>query len=162
MKKVLLFVALLATGTAFAQTRPKKDKKVEVKEYLNETDVPEAVKAAFKAKFPRVKDAKWEMEGENYEAEFTMATKPYEVEYNNEGQWVRTDIEIKPEMVPGNVKMTLEKTEYAKWKIVEASEFSSPAYKKAYAITLKKKNETKTVELDAKGKMIQEGEADSL
>ena len=83
MKKSFLFLAIVASCFFISC----KDKKV------SEASVPDAVKTAFTAKYPGVKDPKWESEIRDgktvYGADFKMDGKSKEAEFNADGTFVR-------------------------------------------------------------------------
>lgn len=160
MKRVILALALCFALQSHAQSNKKADKD-DAANVIPDKEVPEAVMATFKAKFPRVKDAKWEKEDALFEAKFTMAAKSYEVEYNEDGSWVKTAIEVDVKMLPGQIKNALEKSKYAKYKIMDVEEISTPKYKKAYEIELAKKKEKIEIIVDPKGAILEEPEVDS-
>src|ERR1043166_9205015 len=73
--------------------------------------VPAAVKAAFQKKFPAVKQAAWEMEKENYEAEFKQGGKEYEAEFDRSGNWIGTEYKINIAAIPAPVMDAFKRSE---------------------------------------------------
>lgn len=83
--------------------------------------VPEAVKKAFSAMFPDVKKAKWEKEKTgDYEAEFMRDGREITAVFDEKGQWKETETEIKPETLPEQVKLAIQKL-YSHAKIKETA-----------------------------------------
>ena len=160
MKKLIVAIALCFAVSAQAQTKKKTDKD-ESANVIVETEVPEAIRAAFKTKYPRVKTVQWEKEDALFEAKFTMAAKNYGVEYKEDATWVKTAIEMDVKMLPGQITSALDKSKYAKYKVVEAEEISTPAYKKAYELNLTKKKEKIEIIVDPKGAILEEPEANN-
>jgi hypothetical protein len=107
MKKLVLIicVALISSGTTFAQKKSaKKSKKVVAKK---EVVAPVAVKDAFQQSFTGT-EAKW---SKNYSgrwvANFTKEDVKTTAEYDAEGKWVATHSKYAAEKLPETVASTL-------------------------------------------------------
>lgn len=75
-----------------------------------EKSVPENVKNSFTKKFPNVKKMEWEFDKEDnlWEVEFKMNKEEYEASFNEKGEWLETEKEIRFKDLPNEVKSTLE------------------------------------------------------
>ncbi|HEY6162733.1 MAG TPA: hypothetical protein VI112_16000 [Bacteroidia bacterium] len=99
--KNLLFVsaALLVSLGAYAQEKK-----------IDEKDVPAPVMAKFKAFNGDMTKAKWEMDGNKYEAEFKGADKKkMSITYSAEGNILEKEWEMKKGEMPKNVQDSLAK-----------------------------------------------------
>lgn len=87
--KTIITIFALALGTSFANAQTVKD-----------TEVPAAVKDAFKKAYPTAKVQKWEKEGANFEAEFMVGKIENAAAYDASGNLVMTEVEIKVTELP--------------------------------------------------------------
>ena len=78
MKNILLFFLFFSCSTAIAQKK-----------------VPEKILSAFNAKFPEATNVVWGSEGdEPYEAKFEMKGKKFSANFSSKGEWKETEVEI--------------------------------------------------------------------
>lgn len=114
MKKTILLMAIFAflLGSQ-AQVAVEKCKS------KTKLVVPEIVKSAFKSAYPAVTKVKWDMEktGE-YEAEFKINKVEVSVVYDEKGNLLETETEIKFSDLPQAVKDAIAK-DFAGYKIEE-------------------------------------------
>ena len=111
MKKlVLIIIAAMASSFSFSQK-------------LQEQNVPALVKTAFQKKYPDAKKIKWEKERNNFEAEFEITENEYSVLLDASGNILETELEIKTDELPANVKDYLSKN-YNEQKIKEAAKIT--------------------------------------
>lgn len=82
--------------------------------------VPAVVVNAFKAKYPKVEKAKWEMEDGNYEAGFDLNDEETSVLITPHGNIIETETEIAVSALPAKV-IAYVKTNLGDKKIKEAS-----------------------------------------
>ena len=86
MKKSILFAFIMAFGILFTSCDDKK---------LAASEVPAAVTAAFEAKYAGATDVEWKTEKHDgkiiYEAEFKLADKKIEAEFDAEGTFVKEE-----------------------------------------------------------------------
>ena len=85
-------------------------------------NIPTVVKNAFAKEYPGVK-AKWDKEGDKYEAGFKMKESTMSVLYNAKGMAEETEMDMKADMLPAAVKATLAK-DYKNMKIAEAAKIT--------------------------------------
>ena len=81
MKQVMIMAAFALALTAHAQM-------------LKPTQVPAAVKATFKAKFPTITSNTWEKEGDKYEAGFTQNGNTMSALITPAGKLVETEMDV--------------------------------------------------------------------
>ncbi len=111
MKNTIL---VLAIGfTAFTASAQK----------MKEAEVPAAIKAAFSKQYPNAKDAKWEKENGNYEAEFDNGKVETSALYTATGSLLETEIEINTSELPKTISDYVTKNLTGK-KIKEASKIT--------------------------------------
>ncbi len=119
MKKTILFLAL---GFIAISVNAQK---------VKETDVPQAIKAAFTNAHPAAKVDKWEKEGNNYEVEFTENKIESSVDLGPNGQILETESEITVAQLPKGVSDYCTKNMPGK-KIKEASKIVDVSGKVSY------------------------------
>ena len=140
MKNLILVfaAALFISVTACAQT-PK--------------DLPAKVKTAFDQKFPGAQKVKWSKEKANeWEVEFKLSGKEYSANYNADGSWMETELEISKKEIPFTVTNALTK-EFPGYK-VEESVISETATGKVYEFKLKVAEELKEITVNTYGTII--------
>ncbi len=119
-------------------------------------EVPEAVKAAFKAKFPNATESTdWEAESNGvYEVNFTMDSRSYEAEFDSTGVWRETDSKIEISAVPAEVANGFKKSKHKAATVVGVEELSLPKYDKLFEYQIVKGKDTSLVRFDPKGKEV--------
>lgn len=128
MKKLFVFaVMLIFSASCFSQK-------------VDEADVPDAVKATFKTKFPSASTIKWEKEDTLYTAEFLMDQSKTEADFSDRGVWIETEWEIPLEYTPKAIKNYLD-TAYAGYKINELEIMDYPTEGKLYLAEISKKKD---------------------
>jgi hypothetical protein len=140
VKNIILFFAavLFISVTACAQTP---------------NDLPAKVKNAFDQKFPGAQKVKWSNEKANeWEAEFKLSGKEYSANYNADGSWMETELEISKKEIPFTVTNALTK-EFPGYK-VEESVISETATGKVYEFKLKVAEELKEITVNTYGTII--------
>ena len=152
MKKliILLTTALfLLNGYSQEKKETSKDEKQVV--------VPDAVKKAFAAQYPKVAKVKWSLEkaGE-YEVEFDNNKTEMSVLFDEKGILLETESEIKMADLPQAVKATLAK-DFAGYKIDEAEKSEAKGVVK-YEMEAKKDNKEYELVFDSTGKLLKQEE----
>lgn len=146
MKNNLLLLAfsLIFVGIAHAQTN---------------IQVPEAVKSAFKAKFPNVASIEWEAEIEEvYEAEFKQNGKKMSAAFKSDGTWIETETSIKVKALPRAVRDAAAKT-FPGYELEEANVVERPDQAVAYGVEMEKEEKSVDALFALDGKLLeQEGE----
>lgn len=110
MKK-LFFLLLFAAAASYVSYSQK----------IPADKVPAAVRSAFSARFPAVTKVNWEMENvKEYEAGFKMNGEEMSANFDNSGQWLETETEIKISDLPLSIRSAVSR-DFAGYKIKEAS-----------------------------------------
>ena len=114
MKKIILSIALVLLIIG-VQAQEKKDHS----KFEKKTVIPERVKKAFAAKYPNVKNVKWDLEKQGqYEAEFKLAKVKTSVLIDENGSVLEVENEINKKELPQAVQNTL-KTDFSGYEIEE-------------------------------------------
>lgn len=111
MKQVPLIVALAGALAAPALTHAQK---------LTPAQVPAAVTATFKAKFPQVTANTWEKEGSQYEAGFKLNGQTMSALLTPAGALVETETDMAPSQLPAPVRAKLASA-YKAYQVKEAA-----------------------------------------
>ena len=98
--------------------------------------IPSAVLQAFAKQYPDAKQVKWEMEDENYEAEFKKNKTDHAVLLNVAGIVLQTEVEIPASQLPAIAAQYLVKT-YPGQKVKEATKISKGDRKTTYEAEIK-------------------------
>ncbi|MEO6902209.1 MAG: PepSY-like domain-containing protein [Bacteroidia bacterium] len=149
MKKNILIVAfaLLFIVNAKAQK-------------VSSDNVPVAVKEALKKTYPIVEKLEWELDEENYQADFLLNNREKFVKYDNQGNWIQTESPITMISLPKAVRKSINK-KYNGYNINESLKLEKPSGT-FYLIELSKSNLLYDVTLTDKGvftKQEQQGKA---
>lgn len=97
MRKLLLFFAtIISISSAVAQK-------------ISADNVPAAVITAFKAKFSIAEKTTWELDYDNYEADFTVGKTDFSSKFDKDGKWLETTTYLKPSELPKEIKEALSK-----------------------------------------------------
>lgn len=95
-KSLLFFVTVISISSVFAQ-------KIAV------DNVPASVITAFKAKFSIAEKITWELDYDNYEADFTVGKNDFSSKFDKDGKWLETVTYLKPSELPKEIKEALSK-----------------------------------------------------
>lgn len=87
MKKIIVIAFLVGSVSAIAQK-------------IQTSKVPQAVQVAFHRNFERVKEADWETEKGNYEANFKLDGLKVSATFDKDGKWIETGKEIAVNTLP--------------------------------------------------------------
>ena len=119
MKKDILVVSFLFFSTCVFSQK------------ISEKSVPQLVKEAFAKKFPGAKVEHWQKENVSYEAEFDFQKMEMSANFDEKGNCLETECEIKTAELPEAVRQYLEKNFPGK-KIKEAAKITDAAGKITY------------------------------
>ncbi len=135
---IILFAAvLLCSVSSFSQK-------------LTDDKVPASVKAAFKAKFPKVTTVSWEMEDKKeYEASFKLDKYDYTASFDLNARWLETESVTDATKLPKVVSDAVSK-QFPGFTIKVAEQTVS-AKGTEYELSLSKGTEKKTVVISDKG-----------
>ena len=147
MKKIaiLMFSGIFSVAVMAQKNETKKNEK--------QPEVPVVVKTAFQKEFPKVTDAIWEEEKENFEAEFKQNGVNIEAVYNNTGHRIKLEITIKAEQLPASATSYI-KTNFADYKMKEIEKSTNDKNTVTYSVELKKDKEELELTFDANGKFL--------
>lgn len=145
MKYQISILALLA----FASTEMFAQK-------LNPNDVPAVVKNALEAN-THVKDAHWDKEGSNYEANYKSGGKEMSVVFNEQGQMLETEVEVGKNDLPALAKDLLKK-DYSGYKLEEVAKIIANNGDVTYEVEVEKLEKTFELIFDTQGKLIKQTE----
>lgn len=115
--------------------------------------VPSKALSAFKKSYPQVKNAEWEVKGEDYEVEFKINRLDHEIRYNNEGKVVKVKKEINVKELPKSIVNAVQ-YKYPKYKIddIEITQFNN---KTTYKVDIERFLGTeRTLVFDTNGKLV--------
>jgi hypothetical protein len=98
---IFIVIGLTACGGSKKEEKTTKDSTVTKEETVQ---VPDAVKDAFAKAYPNVKDAEWEAEEGNFEAEFKLDNVETSVVYNASGSLLETETGLEPSKLPEAAK----------------------------------------------------------
>lgn len=116
--------------------------------------VPAAAIAAFKAKFPQAKGAKWEIEKKDvYEVNFQNGKLKQAAQFDKAGKWAVTEVEIENSQLPKAVTESFAKA-YPGYKIKEAEKLETPSQKELYELEIIKGTEKAEIQLLPGGEII--------
>lgn len=116
-------------------------------------NVPKKAKKAFMKKFPKAQNANWGKENSNeWEAEFTMNDKNYSANFNSNGKWMETEMEIDNSQAPQMVMKNL-KTKYPKAEIKKVYKIKSPKGT-SYEVEIENDGQNMEVVFNSRGKMM--------
>ncbi len=142
MNKIILVCALSIT-VCLAQAQE-----------LKESEIPSAVKESFAKRFPNVKEVKWSKEhAKEFEAEFKIGGTEQSANFDQAGEWLVTETEIKTSELPQLVQTTINK-EFTGFKIEEAEKVETSDKGMLYEVALEKGKMNYEVELSADGKVL--------
>jgi hypothetical protein len=122
---------------------------------IDSKTVPAPVKAALEKSF-QVKDAKWEKEGENFEAEFKKNGKEMSAIFAASGVMLGTEEEIAKTDLPRSAQEVIQK-EYAGYKLEEASKVTDKGVIK-YEAEIEKGESSYKLSFDVDGKFLKKVE----
>jgi len=123
---------------------------------------PKSVADNFNMKFQNATKVKWDQEETNeWEAEFKMNGEAMSASFDNAGNWLETEKELKKKELPAAV-LNAFNSKYAGYKVDEASTIEKPDFK-GYELGIEKGKEDLEILITADGtitsvKNVEEGE----
>lgn len=141
MKQVLIMAAFALALTAPAHAQ-----------MLKPAQVPTAVKATFKAKFPAITSNTWEKEGTKYEAGFTQNGITMSALITPAGELLETESDMSPAKLPAAVRTKLA-SDYKAYKVTEAAILVSADGKTTYEAEVSKGGKSHDVVFNADGSL---------
>lgn len=108
----------------------------------------------FDKKYPDAKNITWEIDDHGYhEAKFEMDGEKYRADFDGEGNWIETERNIKYKNLPEAVKKTIEE-QYDKDDVEEVELVDHPTKGTFYDVELKQDGKKFDVEVAANGRVI--------
>lgn len=118
---------------------------------INEKDLPDAVKNAFKNNFPTAIDIKWEKENsKELEANFKMNNVNVSANFSLDGTWIETETTIPASELPAAVTHTVN-TKYPGAVYGRTEKIEKPGGKILYEVNISVKGKKKELELNPDG-----------
>lgn len=115
--------------------------------------VPEKVKTAFSQKFPGASKVKWDKENDHeWEAEFKIEGENTSATFDNNGNWLETEMEIDIDKLPEAVISTLN-NEFKEYRM-ENVEYIEKSEYKGYEIKLEAHEADTEVVIDSNGTIL--------
>ncbi|MBK1896541.1 PepSY-like domain-containing protein [Chryseobacterium paridis] len=111
MKKLAVLVIMIS-GAAMVHAQK-----------IQQGKVPVSVQTTFKNQFPEAKKVKWEMEKDNFEAEFQSKGTAYSVLFSASGDIIETEVPIKINTLSTPIRQFIAKN-YPDQKIKEAAKIT--------------------------------------
>lgn len=143
MKKIILLLlsVALCNNSAYSQK-------------IAAEKVPASVITAFKTKYPTVTKSTWELENKTeFEVNFKLDGKKVSANFDNTGNWLETETEIKVSALPESI-LSILKSDFEGFKIEEASKIESFKNGICFETEIEKGKETFDVLFSADGKVI--------
>jgi hypothetical protein len=92
-------------------------------------NVPQAVVTAFSATYPKAKLRHWRINKDTCIASFKWADRKYEAYYSKNGDWIRSEREIRHKTsLPEGAQLFLKSGRYASWHIDDLQNVSTPSH----------------------------------
>lgn len=125
----------------------------------NAQDVPSKVKEAFSKKFPNAQQVEWGKENATeFEAEFTLNSTHMSANFDPQGNWKETEVEITHSNLPAAVQKTL-KSDYSEAEIKHIYKVTQPG-KTLFEIAVANENGEKYEENEEENEHGEKEEAD--
>ncbi|MDP5100021.1 MAG: PepSY-like domain-containing protein [Nonlabens sp.] len=141
--RTLFFVLLATFGITISSCQTFKN-----------SDAPEVVKQAFKAKYPKENKPDFAQDAHGYwEAHFKKNGEKYRADFNADGSWIETENSIKYKSLPKAVRYAIEK-EFGNDEITEVEHVMSNAKGEFYDVEFKRKGKNYDVEYRKDGSKV--------
>ena len=90
-------------------------------------NIPSPATANFSAKYPGVIVKNWRKDRGGYEASFKMSKEKCTAYYDQSGNWMRTEMNIRLRELPADIKYALRHSNFASYHIDDISNIRTPA-----------------------------------
>ncbi|MEJ2055280.1 MAG: PepSY-like domain-containing protein, partial [Calditrichaceae bacterium] len=137
------------------KTEEREDEETEGihKEGSADVTIPDAVKAAFKAKFPGAAEMEWGMESDSeYEAEFELNEAEMSANFDPHGKWLETETTLSAKKLPAQVAAAMKK-DFGDYDINKIEKLEKAEKPVMYEIILTKGGKEIEVILDETGRI---------
>ena len=145
MKKIVLFSLGILFGTNIIAQKISMD------------NVPAEVKSTFTHKYSTAQKVKWQLDYENYEAEFNFLNTDMSAFFDKDGNWLETHHFIKSSELPKEIKDSLSKhfgTLLSMYKIDDVEKVESKDKDLFYKLEVEKGENTYYMMLSEKGETL--------
>ena len=95
---------------------------------------PQNVVNAFKTKYPSANRVEWEVKNTYQVAEFHINFIEAEAWFNNDGQWVMTESNVRYSSLPVVIRNSFESGEYGKWEVEDVDKLERTGMETIYII----------------------------
>ncbi|WP_341216272.1 PepSY-like domain-containing protein [uncultured Wocania sp.] len=117
------------------------------------SQVPDAVKKTFQAKYPGENDPDWHKDSNgNYESNFKIDGIKYRADFKPNGMWIETESSIDKKDLPKPIRDKIEKDYNGKITEIEKVQHHSKGL--FYDVEFKRKGKNKDIEFKADGTVI--------
>ncbi len=120
---------------------------------ITKDNVPAAVIETFKAKFSIAEKTDWEMDYDNYQANFVVGSADFSAAFDKDGKWLKTESFIKPSTLPKNIKNFITKN-FPGYKVDETEKVETPEKGVTYEMEITKDDLTYDVSISEAGTML--------
>lgn len=141
MKYILFFLSLFFVLNTNAQLRK----------------IPAEVTSNFKAQYPSADSVEWRDRLTGYSVNFIDEDIRHTAHYNNDGEWLSTDIEISYDELPELIRDSHSKTRYADWETGVVHKIELPDDELNYRIQVIKNDlQKKNLYFNEKGRLVKD------
>lgn len=144
MKKRYFYVLALSVLMAGSACEP----------LWNKVKVPEPVTVRFMELYPSIKNADWEEEDGNFEAEFTISGQERKALFSADGNLIHYSEELEERYLPEPIRNVLQ-AQYGTFKVDEAHRVQQNGTA-TYVVELEDKNKEILLRFDTNGSLLQE------
>jgi len=145
MNRWIICLCTLLALTAVARAQHPESK----------SDVPEAVKNAFKTQFTSAPEPTWQtLENGNYTALFYQSGEARWVRFSRGGAWLETKRRIENDQLPVAIQSALKEENFSISGIDRIDQVETADHGTYYAVTFKTNAETRRVEFTPEGKRL--------
>lgn len=120
-------------------------------------NVPAPVVEKFKAAYPTAEKVQWELDEEEYFADFALSKQEKSAHYSADGKWLRTETPVRPSDVPKLVKQSAFKS-FKNYSIIDPVKVETDGKGIYYKMELTKDDLTYEVEITETGEMTKRKE----
>ena len=114
-----------------------------------------SINNSFNRDYKGATNTTWNRSGDNYSATYQYNGGTYNSTYNNSGTRLGTSTTIDPNTAPSNVTRSYQNGEYAKWKVGNSYQLTTPDNNTYYQYDISNGGKTKSIYYDSKGVMLQ-------
>ncbi len=119
---------------------------------LNVKDVPSVILNKFQKEYPKAFDIEWEMDGGNYNVDFEIGQKDFEIWYAPSGEIIRKKEELTKSELPKSILEKINK-EYSGYKVDDIKKITEGT-KVVYLVELDSFTKDWKITFDASGKVL--------